>query len=60
MHIIQVGSTGVALILEEQIKYLLCNVVGIHRHFFFLCQETHQSISLVLDDSEHFASLVST
>ena len=60
MGIIQFGSNGTTLILEEQIKYLLSDVVGIGGDVFFVCKEVHDSISLVLDHGEYFVSLVST
>ena len=60
MRIIQFGSTGVALILQERIKYLLSDVVGIGGDFFVFCGKVHNSISLVLDHGVCFVSLVST
>ena len=61
MCIIQFGSTGVALILQEQIKNLLSDVVGIGGYFFFFfCRQVHNSISLILDHGECFVSLVCT
>ena len=60
MHIIQFGSTAAALILQEQIKYLLSDVVDISADFFFFCGKVHNSISLVLDHGKCFVSLVST
>ena len=44
MRIIQFGSTGVALILQEKIKYLLRDVVGIGGDFFFFRGKVHNSI----------------
>ena len=59
MRIIQSGSTGAALILQEQIKYLLCDVVGIRCYLcFFFCRHIHNSISLVLDYREFFISVL--
>ena len=60
MCIMQVSSTGVVLILEEQVKYLISDVVGIGSDFFFFCREIYNSISLILNHSECFVSLVST
>ena len=60
MRIIQFGSAGAALILQEQIKYLLSNVVGIGGYFFFVCRQVHNSISLVLDHGECYVPLVFT
>ena len=60
MRIIQFGLTVAALILEEQIKYLLYDVVGISGDFFIFRSEVLNSISLVLDHAECFVSLTST
>ena len=58
MCIIQFGSTDVALILKQEIKYLLTDIVSIGRDFFFY-REVHNSISFVLDRDKSFIALVS-
>ena len=60
MQIIQFGSTSVALILGDQINYMLCDVVGIGSDFFFFWREVSNSISLVLHLGDSFVSLVSS
>ena len=60
MRIIQSGSTGVVLMLEKQIKYLLSDVVSIGGHFFFFYRQVYNSIFLPLDHAKCFISLVST
>ena len=59
MHIIQVVSTAVVLILEKQVKYLLYDVVGIGGDCFFFYRQVHNSILLVSDYDKGFISLVS-
>ena len=60
MCIIQFGSTGIALILEKEIKYLLSDVVGTDTDFFCFGREAHKFILLVLDQGKRFVLLVST
>ena len=61
MHIIQFGLTDTVIILEEQIKYLLSDVVGLGGDFFyFFYREVHTSIKLVMDHGKCFISFVST
>ena len=60
MGIIQFSSTGAALILEKQIRYLSFDVVGISSDFIFFCAKIHNLISLVLDHGKCFVSLVYT
>ena len=60
MRIIQFDSTGAALILPEQIKYLFYDVVGIGSDSFFFCRKVYNSISLALDHGKGFVSVVST
>ena len=61
MHIMQFVSTCVALILQEQIKNILRDVVGIGGYcFLFFCRQVLNWILLVLDHGKCFVSLVST
>ena len=59
MRIIQFGSSGAVLILQEQIKNLFKDVVAIGGYFFFFYSKVHNSISLVLDHAKCFISLLS-
>ena len=58
MRIIQFGSTGVTLILQEQITNLLSDVVAISGYFFFFCMQVHKPILLVLYHGVCFTALV--
>ena len=60
MCIIQFGSTGALIILQQQIEYLLYDGVGIGSDLFLFCSEVHKSISFVLNHGECFVSFVST
>ena len=57
MRIIQFGSTGVVLILKKQIKYLLCDIVGIGGDFFFFCREVHNPIPFAISSSNVISDL---
>ena len=57
MPVIEVSSTGMALIIEEQIKYLFTNVVGLGADFWFFSSKPHKSILFLSDYTEPFVPL---
>ena len=59
MHIIQVASTGELSILENQINYLFCNIVGIGGDFLFFHKEFNKFISIILNQGKCFIPVVS-
>ena len=59
MRIIQFGTTGAVLILQQEIKYLQIDIISIGNAFFCFRREVHNSLSLVLHHGECVVPLVS-